>query len=37
MGYPDLTADNREEILDRMDRYMEIFQESGLDRLSVEE
>ena len=37
MGYPDLTADNREEILDRMDRYMEIFQESGLVRLSVEE
>ena len=26
MGYPELTADNREEILDRMERYMEIFQ-----------
>ena len=37
MEYPDITDDNYDEIIGRMQRYMEIFQISGVDRLVLEE
>ena len=37
MEYPEITADNYDEITSRMERYMEEFQISGVDRLVLEE
>ena len=37
MNYPELTDENYQEILDRMQQYMEVFQISGVDRLVLEE
>ena len=36
MDYPEITEDNYEEIMGRMQQYMEIFQISGVDRLILE-
>ena len=37
MGYADITADNYDEIVGRMSRYMQEFESSGVDRLVLEE
>ena len=37
MSYPEITDDNYEEIISRMDRYMREFQISGVDHLVLEE
>ena len=37
MNYPDITEENYDEILGRMQQYMEVFQISGVDRLILEE
>lgn len=37
MDYADITQDNYDEIVGRMERYMEEFQASGVDRLTLEE
>ena len=37
MSYPDITDDNYDEIIGRMDRYMEEFRQSGVDRLVLED
>jgi len=37
MDYPEITDENYDEIVDRMDRYMEEFSLSGLDHLILEE
>jgi hypothetical protein len=37
MEYPDITDDNYDEIIGRMDRYMEEFRQSGLDKLVLED
>ncbi len=37
MEYPEITDDNYDEVLRRMDRYMMEFQASGLDHLVLEE
>jgi hypothetical protein len=37
MDYPEITAENYDEIMDRMSRYMEEFQLSGVDKLVLEE
>lgn len=37
MDYPEITEDNYDEILTRMDRYIDTFQQSGLDHLVLEE
>ena len=37
MGYADITEDNYDEIIGRMDQYMREFERSGLDRLILEE
>lgn len=37
MAYPDITEENYNEIIGRMDRYMSEFQTSGLDHLILEE
>lgn len=37
MDYPDITAENYDEILQRMERYMTEFQLSGVDHLVLEE
>ncbi len=37
MDYPQITDDNYSEIMDRMARYMDEFQLSGVDRLKLEE
>jgi hypothetical protein len=37
MDYPQITDDNYAEIMDRMARYMDEFQLSGVDRLKLEE
>lgn len=37
MGYPDITEENYDEIVTRMDRYMAEFQAYGVDRLQLEE
>lgn len=37
MNYPDITAENYDEIMERMERYMAEFQLSGVDHLTLEE
>ena len=37
MGYADITEENYDEIIGRMDRYMSEFQLSGVDRLVLED
>ncbi|MCI6728918.1 MAG: hypothetical protein SOY32_04940 [Candidatus Faecousia sp.] len=37
MDYPDITEDNYDEILQRMDSYMDEFEISGVDHLILEE
>ena len=37
MGYADITEDNYDEIIGRMDQYMQEFERSGLDRLVLED
>ena len=37
MEYPDITDDNYDEIIGRMDRYMEEFRQSGVDKLVLED
>lgn len=37
MDYPEITEDNYDEIMNRMERYMDSFQQSGLDHLVLEE
>ena len=37
MNYPEISEDNYQEIIDRMQQYMEVFQISGVDRLVLEE
>jgi hypothetical protein len=37
MGYADITEDNYDEIIGRMDQYMREFERSGVDRLILEE
>ena len=37
MNYPEITDDNYEEIITRMDQYMSEFQCSGVDKLVLEE
>ncbi len=37
MDYPDITDENYDEIVTRMDRYMSEFQSSGVDHLVLEE
>jgi len=37
MDYPEITEDNYEEIMIRMQQYMEVFQISGVDRLVLED
>ena len=37
MEYPEITDDNYEEIVGRMEQYMQEFQASGVDRLVLEE
>ena len=37
MGYADITEDNYDEIISRMDQYMREFERSGVDRLILEE
>lgn len=37
MAYPEITEENYDEIIGRMDRYMREFESSGVDRLILEE
>ncbi len=37
MEYPDITEENYDEIVGRMDRYMEEFRQSGVDHLMLED
>jgi hypothetical protein len=37
MDYPEINEENYDEILSRMQQYMEVFQISGVDRLILEE
>jgi len=37
MDYPEITEENYDEIITRMDRYMSEFQCSGVDHLVLEE
>jgi hypothetical protein len=37
MNYPEINADNYDEIVSRMQQYMEVFQISGVDRLVLDE
>ncbi|MGN0998397.1 MAG: hypothetical protein ACI4PO_02450 [Faecousia sp.] len=37
MGYQDITEENYDEILSRMEQYMTEFEQSGLDRLILED
>jgi hypothetical protein len=37
MGYADITEENYDEIIGRMDQYMREFERSGVDRLILEE
>lgn len=37
MNYPEISQDNYDEIMLRMQQYMEVFQISGVDRLVLEE
>ena len=36
MEYPDITEDNYDEIISRMDQYMSEFQASGVDNLILD-
>lgn len=36
MDYPDITDENYDEIVQRMDQYMDEFEESGIDHLVLE-
>lgn len=36
MNYPEITEENYQEIMERIDGYMEEFQESGVDRLILD-
>ena len=37
MDYPQITEENYDELLDRMDRYMQEFEVSGIDKLQLDE
>ena len=37
MDYPEITDDNYDEIVGRMDRYMSVFEMSGVDHLLLED
>ena len=37
MDYPEITTENYDEIITRMDRYMSEFQQCGVDRLVLED
>ena len=37
MNYPEISEENYDEIVGRMQQYMEVFQTSGVDRLVLEE
>jgi hypothetical protein len=37
MNYPEISEENYDEIVGRMQQYMEVFQISGVDRLVLEE
>ena len=37
MNYPDITQENYDEIIGRMERYMDEFRLSGVDRLTLED
>jgi len=37
MDYPEINEENYDEIMDRMQQYMEVFQISGVDRLVLED
>ena len=37
MNYPEINEENYDEIMGRMQQYMEVFQISGVDRLVLEE
>ena len=37
MDYPEITDENYDEIVGRMDRYMSEFESSGVDHLVLEE
>lgn len=37
MDYPEINADNYDEIMSRMQQYMEVFQASGVDHLVLED
>ena len=37
MNYPEISEENYDEIMGRMQQYMEVFQISGVDRLVLEE
>lgn len=37
MAYPEITDENYDEIVSRMDRYMSEFQDCGLERLVLED
>ena len=37
MNYPEISEENYDEIVGRMQQYMEVFQMSGVDRLVLEE
>ena len=37
MDYPEINAENYDEIIGRMQQYMEVFQTSGVDRLVLED
>ena len=37
MDYPEITEENYDEIMGRMQQYMEVFQTSGVDHLVLEE
>jgi len=36
MGYADITPENYDEMVQRMERYMEEFEASGVDHLTLE-
>ena len=37
MDYPQITDENYGEIVDRMNKYMDVFQLSGVDKLVLED
>ena len=37
MDYPDITTENYDELVERMERYMQEFEASGIDKLQLEE